>query len=137
MRGPRLVLQKDKDMVVKKNEHGREEAGGWGMETGRLSLESGTGMLWRSMSELKKAGFSGGDQVGKFQRTLTFPQMIVGFWKESKQAKHSSINNYGVMPEMCQSLYMDLLMTSSQQPYPIGSTIFVFYRRANNSKNVQ
>lgn len=106
------------------------------METGRLSLESGTGMQWRRTSELK-AGISGGDQVGKFQRSLTFPQMIVGFGKESKSAKHSSMNNYGVVPEMCQSLYMDLLLTSSQQPYPIGSTIFAFYRGANNTKNVQ
>lgn len=63
--------------------------------------------------------------------------MIVGFGKESKQAKHDRVNNYGVVPEMCQSLYMDLLITSSQQPYPIGSTTFAFYRRANNTKNVQ
>lgn len=87
--------------------------------------------------ELKKARTSGGDQVGKFQRSLTFPQMIVGFGKESKSAKHPSINNCGVVPEMCQSLYIDLLITSSQQPYPIGSTIFAFYRRANNTKDVQ
>lgn len=59
--GSQLMLQKDKEMVVKKKE--TQQGGGWGlgMETGRLSLENGTGMQWRCTSRLKKAGTSGGD----------------------------------------------------------------------------
>lgn len=81
---------------------------------------------WQRCPDSKKEGITGGEQLGSFQRTLKFPQ-LVGFGKENKQPSVIIVNSSQVMPEPCQSPHMDLLTASLQLLHAITTTVIYLH----------